>query len=100
MFIDFLQHIEDSETSEYRKMATVVFHPVIFNDMVIESNNTITIPSGNPALLTYDSKMLLQIAGMVSYIRNTKMALAKAETEMKTTAQDLIGLIKKEYRLK
>jgi len=100
VFIDYLQLIEDSETSEYRKMATEVFHPVLFNDMVIESSNTIIIPSGNPALLTYDSKTLLRMAGMVSYIRNTKLGLAKAETEMTAAAQELIVLIKKEYHLK
>jgi hypothetical protein len=99
VFINYLQQIEDSETSEYRKMATEVFHPVLFNGIVIESNNTIIIPPGNPALLTYDSKILFRIAGMVSYIRNTQMGLAKAETEMQTAAQKLIELITNEYNL-
>jgi hypothetical protein len=80
-------------------MATEVFHPVLFNDIVIESTNTIIMPPGNPALLTYDSKILFRIAGMVSYIRNTKLGLAKAETEMQTEAQNLIRLIKEEYHL-
>ncbi|MEO7923591.1 MAG: hypothetical protein ABIR30_07925 [Chitinophagaceae bacterium] len=100
VFINYLQKIEDDEIMEYRKMAIEVFHPVLFNDMVIESSNTIMTPSGNPALLTYDSKILLRIAGMLSYIRNTKLGLAKAETEMNTLAEELIVLIKKEYHLK
>ena len=100
VFINYLQKIEDDEIMEYRKMATEIFHPVVFNDIVIESNNTVIIPEGNPALLTYDTKTLLQTAGMVSYIRNTRMGLAKAEIEMKAAALELIELIKKEYRLK
>ena len=99
VFIDYLQKIEDDEIMEYRKMAIDVFHPVLFNDIVVESNNTIIRPPGNPVLLTYNSKMLLRITGMVSYIRNTRIGLAKTEAEMRTAANDLIGLIKNEYHL-
>ena len=57
-------------------------------------------PPGNPALLTYESKVLLRIAGMISYITNTKLGLLKAEVEMKKAAIELIQLIKNEYKLK
>ena len=80
-------------------MAIDVFHPVLFNDIVM-ADNTVTRPAGNPALLTYEPKILIRLAGMVSYIRNTKLGLAKAETEMREAAGELIGLIKKEYHLK
>lgn len=98
VFIAYLQGIEQSETTEYRKMATDIFHPAIFNN-VVNADNTIARPEGNPELLTYDEKILLRLAGMVSYITNTKLGLSKAEAEMKTTARELILLIKKEYRL-
>ena len=100
VFINYLQKIEDDEIMEYRKMATEIFHPVLFNNIVDESSNTVIVPTGNPALLSYDSKILYRIAGMVSYIRNTRIGLAKAETDMRTAAIDLIQLIKNEYRLK
>jgi len=100
VFINYLQKIEDDEIMEYRKLATEIFHPVIFNAIVDESSNTIIVPAGNPALLSYDSKILYRVAGMVSYIRNTRIGLANAETEMRTSANDLIQLIKKEYKLK
>jgi hypothetical protein len=86
------------ESDEYRKLATEVFHPVIF-DGIVQPNNIITRPDENPALLTYDTKLLLRLAGMVSYIRNTKLGLMNAESEMKAVAIDLIQLIKKEYHL-
>ena len=100
VFINYLQKIEDDEIMEYRKMATEIFHPVLFNDIVDESSNTIIVPAGNPALLSYDPKTLYRVAGMVSYIRNTRIGLANAETEMRIAASDLIRLIKNEYRLK
>jgi hypothetical protein len=99
VFIAYLQDIERSETNEYRKMAVDVFHPVVFNGIVIASNE-ITRPTGNPSLLTYDTKTLLSLAGMVGYITNTKLGLSKAETEMIQAARELILLIKKEYDIK
>ncbi|HEU5167688.1 MAG TPA: hypothetical protein VFU29_19215 [Chitinophagaceae bacterium] len=98
VFIDYLNGIESNESDEYRKMATEIFHPVTFNE-IVNSDNTIARPADNPPLLTYDPKILLRLAGMVSYIRNTKMGLMKAETEMRAAAIDLIKLIKQEYHL-
>lgn len=100
VFIDYLQAIAFNEADEYRKMAIDVFHPVLFNEIVNAADNSVMRPPGNPALLTYEPKTLIRLSGMVSYIRNTKLGLAKAETEMKDAARELIGLIKKEYHLK
>jgi len=100
VFIDYLQAIAFNEADEYRKMAIDVFHPVLFNGIVNVADNSVMRPPGNPALLTYDSKTLMRLSGMVSYLRNTKLGLAKAETEMKDAAKELIGIIKKEYHLK
>ena len=98
VFIDYLHDIEKAETDEYIKMVLDIFHPVIFNNMIM-ADNILTRPTGNPALLTYDSKTLLRFAGMVSYINNTKLGLSIAELKMKKAAKELILLIKNEYRL-
>lgn len=98
-FIETLQKIDISESEEFRKMAIGVFDPLIFDGQV-SSTNEIIRPAGNPPLLTYDKAILLRMAGMVSYSKNSRLALAKAEDEMKTAAINLIALLKKEYRLK
>jgi len=98
VFIDYLHAIESNETDEYRKMAIDIFHPVVFNSIVMP-DNTITRLDNNPPLLTYEPKTLLRFAGMITYLTNTKLGLQKAETEMKETANELITLIKKEYHL-
>ena len=99
VFIDYLQAIAFNEADEYRKMAIDIFHPVLFNDIIM-GDNSVMRPPGNPVLLTYELKLLIRLSGMVSYLRNTKLGLAKAEEEMKNTAKELMGLIKKEYHLK
>jgi len=80
-------------------MATEVFHPLQFSS-IVGVDNVVVRPPGNPALLTYEPKVLLRIAGMISYITNTKLGLLKAEVEMKKDAIELTKLIKKEYHLK
>ena len=100
VFIEYLQAIAFNEADEYRKMAIDVFHPVLFNDIVNMADNSVMRPPGNPSLLTSEPKVLIRLSGMVSYLRNTKLGLAKAEEEMKGAAKELIGLIKKEYHLK
>jgi len=98
VFIDYLHAIESNETDEYRKMAIDIFHPVLFNSIVMPDNSIIR-PGDNPPLLTYEPKTLLRFAGMLSYLTNTKLGLQKAEREMKEAANELITLIKKEYHI-
>ena len=97
-FIETIQAIELSESAEYRNIAIEVFHPVIF-DGVVSKDNIIKKPEGNPELLTYDKQTLLRLAGMVSYSKNSRLALAKAENEMNKAAKELIALLKKEYHV-
>ncbi|HJS55059.1 MAG TPA: hypothetical protein VJ765_10955, partial [Chitinophagaceae bacterium] len=99
VFIEYLQTIALNEADEYRKMAIDVFNSSIFNS-IINPDNTVSRPPGNPALLTYEPKVLMRLSGMVAYIKNTKLGLMNADIEMKETARKLILLIKGEYRLK
>ena len=99
VFIDYLQQIEDNEIGEYRLLITEIFHPEVFRNM-ITPDNKIVKPAGNPALLTYDSKTLLKLAGLVSYISNTKLGLLIAQADMQQAATKLTDLIITEYRIK
>lgn len=99
LFIERIQEVDMSESSIYREIAIGVFQPVIF-DGVVDADNNILKPEGNPALLTYDKQTIIRMAGIVSYIKNSRLALAKAEHEMSTAAKKLITLLKKEYHLK
>ena len=97
-FIDMLQSIELDEANEYRNTAIIVFHPLLF-DGIVRKDNTIAKPEGNPSLLTYDQAVLLRLAGLVSYLKNTRLAMAKAEGEMNASAKSLVVLLNREYHL-
>ena len=100
VFINYLQEVELLESEDYRKIAIDVFHPLIFNSIVSSEDNSIVRPAGNPELLTYDLQTLRRLSGMVSYHRNSKFAISKAQSDMKKAAIELIALIQKEYHLK
>ena len=97
-FIDILNKTGLDESDDYRKLAIDVFHPILF-DSIVMPDNVIVRPAYNPALLTYDPVILLRLAGKVSYIKNTRLALAIQEEAMKQAAKELILLLRKEYHL-
>ena len=93
-----LQSIELDEAAAYREIAITIFHPLPF-DSIVMKDNRIGRPAGNPSLLTYDQNTLLRLAGDVSYLKNTRLTIAKAESEMNEAAKNLIKLLDKEYHL-
>ena len=95
-FLERLGKIESEEMYEYRKMAAGIFHPILF-DNTVNADNDIVRPADNPALVTYDSKLLLNIGVMIHYIKITRTALRKAQSEMNIEARKLIALLQKEY---
>src|SRR6185369_10657067 len=64
-FIEMLEGIELSELEEYRRTAINIFDPLIF-DGIVNPDNSVSKPEGNPALLTYDRNILLKLSGDVS----------------------------------
>ena len=98
-YINWLESIELNESDTYRKMAIEVFHPVIF-DGLIKADDTIIKSLDNPSLLTYDKEVLIRLAGMVTYTKNTRLGLLKEEGRLLVNANKLVSLLKKEYHLK
>jgi hypothetical protein len=98
-FYDLLRKVELGKTEEYRKQVTGIFDPEIMDSLVNKEDEVIQ-PAGNPSLLTYDKTTLLRLAGMASYLKNTRLGTARVEMEIYGTAKKLIELLKKEYHLK
>jgi hypothetical protein len=96
--VEELQNIDYDNTIEYKRTAIEVFNPTVFESMLSAENN-ISRPVGNPALLTYDPKYLVRLAGTVSYMKTARNALALQYKKMRETSEDLMLLLKKEYRL-
>jgi len=96
--IELLQNIDYDNQFEYKRIAIEVFNPTVFESMLSAENN-ISRPAGNPALLTYDPKYLVRLAGTVSYMKTARLGLALQDKKMREAAEDLILLLKKEYHL-
>jgi hypothetical protein len=97
--IENLLKIEMEIRQEYRLAAIHVFHPLLF-DSIVSTDNSVLRPQANLQLLSYEPEKLLNMAGIVGYMKSTRTGIALALLSMNSAAKELIMLIKKEYRLK
>jgi hypothetical protein len=98
-FLERLEKIESEVMNEYKKLVAGIFHPILFDNTVSADNHVIR-PAGNPALVTYDSKLLLNIGVLVDYIKSARAGLRDAQSDMNVAAKKLIVLLKSEYHQK
>jgi hypothetical protein len=96
--LEMLQEIEKNEEHEYRSLAVKVFDPVMFNQMV-SNRDEIQPPTGNPPLRTQDPSLLADLSGWVQYMKSSILGLIQFKTKLKTSAEELIELIRKDYHL-
>ena len=100
-FLELLKSINSQQAETYRNMAIDIFDPMIFEWMVAnKTKDNITMPEGNPKLLTYDKRQLTRLTGAIHYFNSTRRALGIAYLKQKLAASNLISLLKKEYHLK
>jgi hypothetical protein len=104
--IENLRTLDNNLQNEYRRIAIDIFDPIVLETYVnlenmenLEDSSSSERPVGNPALLTYDTKQLTRLAGMVAYTRGTRHAYVSFEKTMRKKALKLIELLKKEYHL-
>lgn len=100
--IDLIRTLDINSQNEYRRISIDIFDPVILETYINLENledSSSKRPAGNPALLTYETKELTRLAGMVAYIRGTRYAYISYEKKMRGNAQELVELLKKEYYL-
>jgi hypothetical protein len=101
-FIPQIKNLEDRQIivdNEYRKIAVQVFDPFIFNHM-LNTADTIDRITGNPLLLKNDKETLNNLAGWAHYTIANRSAINEAKEQLFVKGEELIALIKKEYRLK
>jgi len=97
--IEGFQTLDINLQNEYRRMAVDIFNPMVLETYISLEGTSSERPSGNPSLRTYDTTQLMRLAGMVAYIRGTRIAYGKSEKTMRKDAQKLIELLKREYHL-
>ncbi len=91
---------QETELTEYRKIAIQIFNADVFNQINSTSMNTVTRPSGNPPLRTNDKKLQGDLAGWAHYIMNTRIGIGQYKKDILQKGEKLITQIEKEYHLK
>src|SRR5258706_10216807 len=94
-----LQTRTEQYAMEYRVFSMNVFNPLVFQKMVDTTDQSIIKLQGNPELLTYDRATILKLTSILHYLNSIRTGLQLKYHNVKSEAEKLIMLLKKEYRL-
>ena len=92
-----------ADESEERKavdpLMTLIFNPYVF-DKMLDDNNIIHKPLGNPPLRSYDASLHQDLAYRIHQLKGSNRILYTRLTQLHKKAEDIIVFLKKEYHLK
>ena len=97
--IRLLESINETEFTEYKKVAAKIFDPAVFIKMEGE-NGEIKRTIENPSLRTTDHELLQELSVFSVYMHGTKKGILRADEELKSVGSELIEYLQKEYHLK
>jgi hypothetical protein len=96
--IHLLESINETEFTEYKKVAAKLFNPVVLLKME-GNNNQINKVNGNPPLRSTDNELLQELAVFMVYMHGTKKGILTSDEELKMAGSNLIDYLQKEYHL-
>ncbi len=97
--IHLLESVNETEFTEYKKMAAKIFYPAVFLKME-GINDEIKQTTENPPLRIADNDLLQQMSVFAVYMHGTKKGITGAVEELKVAGADLLKYLQKEYHLK
>jgi hypothetical protein len=96
--IRLLESINETEFTEYKKIAAKIFNPAVFIEME-GPNDEIKRSTENPPLRTTDNEILQEFSVFAVYMHGTKKGVLRADNELKIAGAELIEYLQKEYHL-
>jgi len=93
-----LESINETEFTEYKKIAAKIFDPAVFIAMEGE-NDVIKRSPENPLLRTTDKELLQELSVFAVYMHGTKKGVLRVDEELKIAGAELIDYLQKEYHL-
>ena len=96
--ISLLQSVNETEFTEYKKVAAKIFDSSIFIKMEGENAKIIRI-NNNPSLRSTDNELLQEFSVFSVYMHGTKKGIFGADKEIKTAGAVLIDYLQKEYHM-
>lgn len=96
--IHLLESVNETEFTEYKKVAAKIFDPAVFLKM--EGNGSEIKRSGeNLPLRTTDNQLLQELSSFSVYMHGTKKGILATDEELKIAGKELIEYLQKEYHL-
>jgi hypothetical protein len=96
--IRLLESINETEFTEYKKVASKLFNPAILFKMEGNNNEIIRV-SDNPQLRTTDNELLQELSVFSVYMHGTKKGVLGTDEELKIAGTELIEYLQMEYHL-
>ena len=93
-----LESVNESEFTEYKKVAAKIFDPAVFLNSE-GNNNEIKRLSYNPSLRTTDHELLQELSIFAVYMHGTKKGILATDEALKTAGAELLDYLQKEYHL-
>ena len=84
---------------EYIFKSRAVFDPVVFESMVDDVTNVITKPTGNPLLLTYERKPMLELVSVIHNLKSGNRSILREILARYNEAKRLIQFLQNKYHL-
>ena len=96
--IRLLESVNETEFTEYKKVAAKIFDPAVFLSSEWK-NDEIKRESYNPSLRTTDKELLQELSIFAVYMHGTKKGILGNDEALKTAGAELIEYLQKEYHL-
>ena len=96
--IRLLESVNETEFTEYKKVAAKIFDPGVFLKME-GKNDEIKRTSDNPALRTTDKVLFQELSVFAVYMHGTKKGILGNDEALKINGAALIEYLQKEYHL-
>ena len=93
-----LESINETEFTEYKKVASKIFDPAVFLNME-GINDEIKRTDENPLLRSTDPELLQELSVFSVYMHGTKKGILANAAILKTSGAELIEYLQKEYHL-
>jgi hypothetical protein len=90
---------ERDERRDADPLLARIFNPYVF-DKMLDSNNIISQPTGNPPLRSYDPSLHQDFAYRIHQLKGSNVILLTRLSRLKDKAEVIIAFLQKEYHLK
>jgi hypothetical protein len=90
---------EGEERKAVDPLMTQIFDPYVF-DKMLDDNNIISKPSGNPPLRSYNASLHQDLAYRIHQLKGSNRILYTRLTQLYKKAAEIISFLQKEYHLK